>query len=59
MPSAARRASSSRRTAPPAQPAAKTRPFTTASIQRPVPPTRMGSFPRAKMPSITGTASWA
>ena len=44
------------RTALPAWPGAKVRPRTRASIQRPVPPTTMGSLPRARISSTTGMA---
>ena len=56
MPSCSNRASSSRRTAPPAWPLAKPWPRMRASIHSPVPPTRMGSFPRARISSTAAVA---
>ena len=59
MPSCSNRSWSSFRTAPPAWPPAKVRPWTTASNHSPVPPTRMGRFPRARISSTMGMAAWA
>ncbi len=59
MPSRSSRAWRACRISPPALPAAKPWPRTTASSHSPVPPTRMGSLPRARMPSTMGMAVWA